>query len=162
MNGSHLLRVSPAAPGTEARRELWMVKSFISKSLASQIDIWFWQTICSNSWRSKNLLEYLLFCFPIFNGFDLREFNFWGDIYKTLELLIRLFLLSPEVKVLVIPLAFIIWKWQVSDRLFRYCEKIELTRKAGLEVWASPPPSLSESGSRPFQCGKTYKSLDLD
>ena len=31
----------------------------------------------------------------------------------------------------------------MSDRLFRYCEKIELTRKAGLEVWASPRLNLA-------------------
>ena len=167
MNGSHLLRVSPAAPGTGSdveRRELWIVKSFILKSLASQIDIWFWQTICSNSFQEVRIFWNICCCSPIFNGFELRVQllgwylqNTWAT-HSVVSSLSRSqsSCYSPGIYYLKVNI-----KWQVSDRLFRYCEKIELTRKAGLEVWASPP-SLSESGSRPFQCGKTYKSLDLD
>ena len=80
-----------------------------------------------------------------------------SDVHSVITSLSRSqsFCYSPSIYYLKVNI-----KWQVSDRLFRCCEKIELTRKAGLKVCVSP--SLSESGSRPFQCGKTYKSRDLD
>lgn len=138
MNGSHLLRFSPAAPGTgeEARAgQPWIVKSFILKSLASRIDIWFWRMICSNSLRSRNLGIFVVYCI-----FELRV-QILGYIYKTLQThsvvsslsRSQSFCYSPSIYYLEVNI-----KWRVSDRLFRCCEKIELTRKAGLKVLVSP------------------------